>query len=350
MVGIVLAACCAGGYIWRAGGSAGADAASLPAMTSAHGAPAPFGLRTSPPSASAKRRPGSPAPGGGPTDAAAPAASAIPTAPPAHEPRTLSSIANPRTFGPGTIADLDPLARSRAALAAGEILAARGVLAAALGLDAGDPLQRQLRDELGRISQETLFSRTLLDGDELVARYRVARNDTLASIASRFRITADLISQINDLPSKDRIAVGRSLKVVNGPFRVRVKKSAFVLDVLLGDTLVCSLGCGLGKNGSTPTGRWIVRDKLPNPAWTDPRNGEHYRPDDPDNPIGEYWLALEGVEGNAVGKRGFGIHGTIEPESIGHEMSLGCVRLLPADIEFLYRLLVRDHSTVDIVD
>jgi lipoprotein-anchoring transpeptidase ErfK/SrfK len=70
--------------------------------------------------------------------------------------------------------------------------------------------------------------------------------------------------------------------------------------------------------------------------------------DDPRNPLGERWIGLEGVSGSAVGMMAYGIHGTIEPESIGKSVSMGCVRLHNADVEQLYDLLVIDKSQVTI--
>ncbi len=47
--------------------------------------------------------------------------------------------------------------------------------------------------------------------------------------------------------------------------------------------------------------------------------------------------------------QGYGIHGTVEPDSIGKDMSMGCVRLLPGEIEAVWELLVDGDSTVEIV-
>jgi lipoprotein-anchoring transpeptidase ErfK/SrfK len=65
------------------------------------------------------------------------------------------------------------------------------------------------------------------------------------------------------------------------------------------------------------------------------------------NPIGERWIGLEGV-GDAAGYAGYGLHGTIEPSSIGREMSMGCVRMRDADIELVYELLGEQVSVVRI--
>ena len=64
------------------------------------------------------------------------------------------------------------------------------------------------------------------------------------------------------------------------------------------------------------------------------------------NPLGERGIALEGLAGEALGQQRYGIHGTIEPESIGQEASLGCIRLFNEDVEELYTYLVEKHSTV----
>jgi lipoprotein-anchoring transpeptidase ErfK/SrfK len=90
----------------------------------------------------------------------------------------------------------------------------------------------------------------------------------------------------------------------------------------------------------------VVNNKLRNPSWTDPVTNRHYLADDPDNPVGERWIGLSGVEGDALGKVGFGIHGTIDPASIGRDMSLGCIRMAAADVEWVYELLVLQESRV----
>ena len=66
------------------------------------------------------------------------------------------------------------------------------------------------------------------------------------------------------------------------------------------------------------------------------------------NPLGERWIGLEGVSGEALGQKRYGIHGTIAPESIGMSVSLGCIRMYNEDVEALYTYLVEKHSTVEI--
>jgi lipoprotein-anchoring transpeptidase ErfK/SrfK len=56
-----------------------------------------------------------------------------------------------------------------------------------------------------------------------------------------------------------------------------------------------------------------------------------------------------GVDEASKKFEGYGIHGTIEPQSIGREMSMGCVRLGAEDVALVYELLMPRVSVVKIV-
>jgi lipoprotein-anchoring transpeptidase ErfK/SrfK len=52
--------------------------------------------------------------------------------------------------------------------------------------------------------------------------------------------------------------------------------------------------------------------------------------DDPQNPLGPRWLDL----GNS-----YGIHGTIDPASIGKAESRGCIRMRNQDVKEVFDML-----------
>ena len=57
------------------------------------------------------------------------------------------------------------------------------------------------------------------------------------------------------------------------------------------------------------------------------------------NPLGNRWMGLD--------LKGFGIHGTNEPRSIGHAASHGCIRMGKKDLEDLFRQVhVGDEVTI----
>ena len=66
------------------------------------------------------------------------------------------------------------------------------------------------------------------------------------------------------------------------------------------------------------------------------------------NPIGERWIGLEGVEERTMDLSGLGIHGTIEPGTIGTQSSMGCIRMGSSDITQVYEMLAEGVSTVEI--
>ena len=60
-------------------------------------------------------------------------------------------------------------------------------------------------------------------------------------------------------------------------------------------------------------------------------DGTRQIPPGKDNPIGTRWVGLT--------EKGFGIHGTNAPKSIGHAASHGCIRLRNRDMERLFDML-----------
>ena len=213
-----------------------------------------------------------------------------------------------------------------------------------------------IRDRLARLNDDLVFSPKVYADDPLSATYVVQGGDSLERIARRNDLAVDwrLLQRVNRLPNPNRIQQGQSLKLVRGPFHAVVTKSAYRLDLYAGPpsdepawVYIRSFPVGLGEGDSTPTGRFVVRrgSKLINPHWVNPRTGQRFDKDDPMNPIGEHWIGVEGLGDDAV-KTGYGLHGTIEPQSIGRQMSMGCVRLLADDVELVYEMLAEGLSRV----
>jgi LysM repeat protein len=216
------------------------------------------------------------------------------------------------------------------------------------------PEQRQtIKDEMARLSKDWLFGPAAFPGDMLCDTYTVKRNEVLDIIGRRLKVPHEILMQINNISKPQALQAGRPLKVIHGPFHVKVSRSAFTLDLYLQDMYVRSFKVGLGKSGhETPLGHWRVQQggKLVRPTWTDPDTGRQYKPTDPDYPLGTRWIALEGLDGAAKGRTGFAIHGTKDPDQIGAAGSRGCIRMYNDDVELVYNLLIPPYSEVDILD
>ena len=189
--------------------------------------------------------------------------------------------------------------------------------------------------------------------------YKIQSGDSLSRIASRRELATHwkLIARINQIADPAKIRLGQNLKLVRGPFHAIVHKSSHRMDLFHGSPadpsswlFIKSYDVGLGSNDGTPTGEFVVSaNKLENPGWVNPRDArEQYEPNDPKNPIGNYWIGITGV-GQYSSLTSLGIHGTIDQNSIGGNQSMGCVRLADGDIDTVFELLAEHISRVLIV-
>lgn len=249
------------------------------------------------------------------------------------------------------------LARARTLIDAGkqalqknDPIAARTYFSEALTADLPEEDVKLLRAELSRIGQLSIFSARVFPNDPFVSRYVIHAGDTLGKIAKAHRVSPELIAKINNISDPNRIREGQSIKMIQGPFHIEVDCGSFTMGVYLGSTFVKQFPVGLGLDNSTPRGQWRVTTKLLNPTYYPPRGGQIVASDDPENPLGERWIGLKGISGEATGQLRYGIHGTNEPESIGKNVSLGCIRMHNEDVESLYSYLIEKYSTVTVID
>lgn len=251
----------------------------------------------------------------------------------------------------------NPLAKAKSLMDGGDLLGARSLLNNAL---AGNALSGASADAarsmLGQISQTVLFSKKKFADDSYQVVHQVQSGERLSRIADRNNVTWEFLCRINGMSDPKKLRSGQYIKIPKGPFHAVVSKSAYRLDVYLGSAggadslLVISLPVGLGKDNSTPTGTWSVGSKAHPATYYSPRGEGVIEANDPKNPLGGYWIGLVGVSGAAVDKNSYGIHGTIEPETIGKQASMGCVRLRHEDIDLLYQMLIESKSSVVIRD
>lgn len=242
----------------------------------------------------------------------------------------------------------DLLEAGRTALEASDLLAARTYFNDALRLQTLEPQRTTLRAELTRLGHETIFSGRLIENDPFVLRYVIQPKDTLGKIAKANKISVDLLAEVNGIVDANRIRAGQSIKIIQGPFHAVIDTESYTMGVYLENTFVKQFRVGLGADQSTPRGQWRVGTKLKNPTYYPPRGGPIIAADDPNNPLGERWIGLSGVSGEAAGQLRYGIHGTNDPDSIGKSVSLGCIRMYNEDVEALFTYLIEKHSTVTV--
>lgn len=119
------------------------------------------------------------------------------------------------------------------------------------------------------------------------------------------------------------------------PGTIIVNTAEYRLYLVTGNGEAIRYGVGVGREGFAWHGVHRITAKREWPDWTPPRQMLRRRPDLPRH--------MEGGEANPLGARAmyiggtlYRIHGSNEPDSIGHAVSSGCIRLVNEDVIDLY--------------
>ena len=201
-----------------------------------------------------------------------------------------------------------------------------------LAVDGALPLAA-VQERLDALNREVLLGGREVPG--VLFRHVVKAGDTLDRLMKKDwkgRVGAGFgfVLWVNHIPSPDRLRVAPIL-VPEEPVRLRVRKKDHQLWVLVGEVPVKVLPVGLGMNGRTPEGTFEIEEMMPRPDYWPP-GGKRIPFGQKGNPLGTRWIGFR----DTPDAQGIGIHGTDDPDSIGKDMSQGCVRLRNADVEQLF--------------
>lgn len=183
-----------------------------------------------------------------------------------------------------------------------------------------------IRTRLDGLVSRLIFSPRPSPGSEM---YTIRPGDTLGRIAAQYGVPVECIRRVNHL-SGNMIRPSERLKIVGGTRQIFVSKTDFELVVLLDGRYVASFTVGVGREGLTPEGEFVIASRIPEPSWS--RSGEIIPYGDPRNILGTRWLGFQNTESLS----GFGIHGSADDAGMGQEVSAGCVRMRNADVEIVY--------------
>ena len=197
------------------------------------------------------------------------------------------------------------------------------------------PLLTQTQAQLGEVNVALLFSPIVTDLD---AVREVKSGDTLGKIANGSGTTVEFIKKANGLKN-DVIRPGQKLKIPKGRFSIVVDKSQNQLLLTENNQFIKTYPVATGKDNSTPVGTFKIVTRIPNPVWY--KQGAVVPPESPENILGTRWLGID--------KQGYGIHGSVDPNAIGKQITAGCVRMMNHDVEELFDI-VPVGTEVTIVD
>lgn len=149
--------------------------------------------------------------------------------------------------------------------------------------------------------------------------YVIRRGDTLRAIAASFGVSQNDIMRLNPDLNPQNLTVGQiiCIPLAPSPIEIIVNVGAKRLTVYRNGSIFREYIIATGKPDTpTPIGVFEVVNKEI----------------DPGGPYGTRWLGLSA--------KGYGIHGTNDPSSIGNAASNGCIRMYNEDIEALFDITV----------
>lgn len=193
----------------------------------------------------------------------------------------------------------------------------------------------QTAEVLSRINTVFLFTDAPCPEKE---NYTIVAGDSLIKIANRFKTTVSLIQKSNGLDETNpMIYSDQVFRIYQADWNLKVSKSQFTLTLHDGDRLLKYYKIGIGRQDRTPVGTFVINLKDFEPDWWRP--GRRVLYGDPENVLGTRWLGFVPTEDTDPTLRGFGIHGTWQPESIGKAASQGCIRMLNEDVNELFDIV-----------
>lgn len=197
----------------------------------------------------------------------------------------------------------------------------------------------------------TAFAGPVIDGDLIkgdVTTYKIKKRETLFDVARKFDLGIIELEAANPGVNPWQPKAGTVIKVATSHLLPSVSRDGIVVNLAASRLYyfkspsdVMTFPIASGKDGwETPVAATKIVEKRLHPTWTIPEDIRAENPDlpesippGPDNPLGNYALAL--------GLSGIMIHGTNSPASIGKHASHGCIRMYPEDIESLFNAVKR---------
>lgn len=181
-------------------------------------------------------------------------------------------------------------------------------------------------------------------GMAMISRRKILSTGTAAAAASLLPLPA--LARKKDPVVFDPVPQEVRIKKDFAPGQILVLPRSYYLYLVTDKRKAIRYGVGVGKAGLEFTGQAVIERKKVWPTWRptdemierDPKayakfiDNEYIQPGGPDNPLGARALYLfqNGIDTY------FRIHGTNQPQTIGHSVSNGCIRMMNEHVVDLY--------------
>jgi lipoprotein-anchoring transpeptidase ErfK/SrfK len=185
---------------------------------------------------------------------------------------------------------------------------------------------------------------------------KLGYSSPLEALSEKFHALPALLSQLNqgarfaageEIRVPNVIGVADPAPVANAVVTVSRAASALTVTDAAGKTIFHAPVTTGSEHDPLPIGDWTVTAIVRNPTFNynpdlfwdaEPADTKAKLPAGPNSPVGVVWIDIS--------KPHYGIHGTAEPQTVGHTASHGCVRLTNWDATTLASLVAKGTKVV----
>lgn len=199
---------------------------------------------------------------------------------------------------------------------------AKEVLCQFLGLNDRIDLVSKAKKMLGDINIAMILKGLPVENRRVI---HVEEDSNLNELLRKSSATVQALMSINKCDKEEELVKRDVLYYIPRELNIEVDVSRNILTLKDGDNFVKEYLIATGKDKSTPLGSFHIINKLENPTWF--WRGRVIPPSSEENELGTRWMGLS--------FENYGIHGTREPDSIGRDLSHGCIRMYNRDVEEL---------------
>jgi hypothetical protein len=211
----------------------------------------------------------------------------------------------------------------------------------------GDELTEEDRGLLNNALDRMAYRVFYQPGENVLwEEYTPGPRETLGTVAAQYRVTPEFLAAINALrlKSDDPFPDGQKLKVVEGPVSADVSFSKMELLLKFNGLYAGRFKMGCARRAEQVRGEFPVVRKIKNPEYNGPLDDGsigRIAGGDTRNPLGSYWIELEG---------GLGLQGTNREDRVGRKTAaVGGLIFSNKDITHL-NILLAQGAIVRVID
>jgi len=223
----------------------------------------------------------------------------------------------------------DLLDDADAALEDGRIVDARILLNATLGMLPDGPQAQELRTKLTALNAPVFLGSGVLPDDPAAMIVEIEPGDSFQKLGQRYAVPAALLQTINPNLIARNLKPSTGIKIVHGPFHLRMFKAAKRLDLYARNTYICSFPAEVSIGDYLPSGIYRIA------AETKIQIGP---------PPHRLWLGIEGISPATHDVTLGWLYGDAGPRASRSDRRISGLKLRDADLATLYNVLVETRS------